>query len=124
MASGIVIKNVQVGGELTIAQTEKWQNVSNSNRTIQSAVDGYLVVLGTRDGTGSFYTYAKSVSGVTELSMISEQTQNYGSAAKCGGSIYRLVCNAGAVVNIYGTNTQGSTSANQNGAFLEFVLTQ
>lgn len=123
MASGVVIKNIMGGGELSVAQTEKWYNVTNSNRTISSAVDGYLVCLGGRDGNGSYYTYAKSVSGVTELTLLADLTQTYGSAAKVGGSVYRLKCSANAVVNIYGTNTQGSSTANQNGAFLEFVLT-
>lgn len=124
MASGVILKNLMESGDLTIAQTEKWQNVTNSNRTIQSAVDGYLVCLGGRDGSGSYYTYAKSVSGVTELTKLADLTQGYGSAAKVGGAIYRLKCSANAVINIYGTNAQNSTSANQNGAFLEFVLTK
>lgn len=129
IASG---KTAYVNGQLitgnmadcTVTQTFNWQNVTNKNQTITNAADGYLVVLGTRNGTGNFYTYAKKVSGVTTLTLLGDLTQVYGSSAKCGGSVYRFVCSAGAVVNIYGCNTRGSTDANQNGAFLTFVLSK
>ena len=110
------------GGNLSLSQSEQWQNVATSDRTITNATDGYLVVLGWRDGSGNFYTYAKSVSGVTTLELLGDYTQPYGSAAKGGASIYRLKCDANAVITIYGTNTRSSTSGNQNGAFIELVL--
>ena len=108
----------------TVTQTFNWQNVTNKNQTITNATDGYLVVLGTRNGTGNFYTYAKGVSDVTTITLLGDLTQVYGSSAKCGGSVYRFVCSASAVVNIWGTNTRNSSDANQNGAFLTFVLSK
>ena len=129
IASG---KTAYVDGQLitgsmadcTVTQTFNWQNVTNKNQTITNATDGYLVVLGTRNGTGKFYTYAKNVSNVSTITLLSDLTQVYGSSAKCGGSVYRFVCSAGATVNIWGTNTKSSTDANQNGAFLTFVLSK
>lgn len=122
----VVVNPFLIGGgsDLTLSETQQWQNVQTSDRTVTNAIDGYLVVLGWRDGSGNFYTYASKKTGVETLELIADYTQPYGSAAKGGASIYRIKAAANDVVTIYGTSTKSSSTANQNGAYIAMFLTK
>ena len=122
----VVVNPFLIGGgtDLTLSETQQWQNVQTSDRTVTNAVDGYLIVLGWRDGSGNFYTYAKKKTGGETLELLSDITQAYGSAAKGGASIYRIKAAADDVVTIYGTSTKSSSTANQNGAYIALFLTK
>lgn len=99
--------------EMSVLQTASNVSVQEYTITLNQSIDGYLICACGRSGTGkSLYCNAKSVSGVTTLSLLSRKGVG-NSAYGSGVSLYRLKASSGAKITCVNTDTsESSTTGN------------